>query len=79
MKSYLTFETKEKLQQAKAIGIYFDHIARMWYTTDIVNFRKIEKYYNENSGKLEKFAYKKAPKKKMCYEKGYKKPIKNKA
>ena len=51
----------------------------MWYTTDIVNFRKIEKYYDENRSALERFAYKKAPKKKMCYEKGYKKPIKNKA
>lgn len=77
MISYLSFDNEESLKRAKAIGIYFDHKARMWYTTDIINFRKLDKYYLENGYRIH--TPKKKPKKLMCYEKGYKKPIKNKA
>ena len=75
MITYLHFENKEQLYLAKHIGIYFDHKCRSWYTTDIIMFRKLEAYYKERN--FTKRVVKKKPRKKLCYEKGYKK--KNKA
>jgi len=75
MITYLQFDNKEQLDRAKRIGIYFDHQYRRWYTTDINMFRKLEAYYEEHKYTKQK----KKPRKKLCYEKGYKKKIKNNA
>ena len=74
MITFLRFDTSEELKRAKAIGIYFDHKVRMWYTTDIVAFKKLDQHYKDNGFKIH--TPKKKPKKLMCYERGYKKPAK---
>ena len=53
-KAYLTFESEEEFKLAKRIGIYYDHVCRAWYTTDIVTFRKVEEYYKVNGFKFER-------------------------